>query len=164
MHNDKILSLYYINTRLGEFEVLDSQFKLDAALNKVASGFLGRFIISKDQWCKRVADLVKSKPAKSVRELLMDQKDLCNGIGNYLVAEIMYYAKLHYEVTLGQMQLAELFSLFDVCRQVVVGHYNRSLEKVIYMKSVSPNGNPIVSTQFKGRTAWYCPAEQSKRH
>lgn len=158
-------TLYFINSRFGAFEILTSHMQLEIALNQLASGFIGRFILSKNEWCS-VANTLSSGRSqnKTLREVLLDQRMLCSGIGNYLVAEIMYYAKLHPSATLKQLQLAELYSLYDVCFAVVKGHYDGSLAKVIYGKSQCPCGHPISKIESKDRKAWFCAVEQPPRH
>lgn len=157
-------TLYFINTRFGTLEILTSQMQLEAAVNQIAAGFIGRFILSKQSWCDKVNALHSGRSkSKLVRDVLLDQKVLCSGIGNYLIAEIMYYAKLHPSVTLSQLQLAELYALYDICLWVVKGHYDHSLEKVIYGKATCPHGHPIIKIESKDRKAWFCPAEQMQR-
>jgi formamidopyrimidine-DNA glycosylase len=69
----------------GTFQFTDSRAVLDKKLNALGPDFLkdDNFSIAK----------IKTYD-KPVVELLMDQKKLGSGIGNYLVAEILYKAKL----------------------------------------------------------------------
>jgi len=157
-------TLYFVNTRFGSLEILTSQIQLDAALSQIASAFIGRFILSKNEWCQRINEIMASRRKTNlIRDVLLDQRMLCSGIGNYLIAEIMYYAKLHPLITLDKLQLAELYGLYDLCSWVVKGHYDHSLRKVIYNKSQCPCGHPISKIESKGRKAWFCSAEQLTR-
>jgi len=153
-------TLYFVNGRFGSFEILTSEMQLKVALDQLADGFIGRFILDKNNWCGRITTISKTK---LVRDVLLDQKMLCSGIGNYLVAEIMYYARLHPLITFGQLQTIELYQLYDVCLQVVKGHYELTLEKVIYGRSQCPCGHQIQTLESKDRKAWFCPVEQPLR-
>ncbi len=173
------ISFYFINTQFGEVNILTSERELIMSVNKLANGFIGRFILTKEEWTSRLLTISKTK---SLRTVLMDQTELCSGIGNYLFAEIMYNAKLDpyiYVVDLFQIsQRSESYGqsvnllgyLYDVCLYVIDGHYKKTLEKLVYSRSMTPNGNKIIGekrnakgevVKSKGtRTTWYCPAEQ----
>ncbi len=156
-----VISLYYINTRLGEFEIFTNHQSLIERVNRLAPGFIGQFILSREAW---LAGLASLKPAAVLWDVVTDQKKLCSGIGNYLRAEIFYHSRLFYGVTIGQLSVAERDMLYNVFVNVVTGHYRKTLEKVIYMRKFSPNGNPIVCEKSKGKqTVWWCPAEQPAR-
>lgn len=149
--------IYYVNSRFGEFDIFTDYEKVIVSLNRIKPSFVGRFILSREDWMNSMRSFSKKK---LLRSLLMDQKELCSGIGNYLLAEILYWAKLHPETRVGQLSEQMMSTLYDVCMTVVQGHYNRSLEKVIYRKRVSPGGHAIISETIGGRTVYYSPTEQ----
>ena len=173
------ISFYFVNTQFGQFEILTTEHELITAVNKLASGFIGRFILTKEEWTYTLSNISKTK---TLRTVLMDQKELCSGVGNYLFSELMYHAKLNPYIYVGDLfqisQKPETYGqpvnlvgyLYDVCLFVINGHYRKTLEKVVYTKDVSPNGHKIIGekrntkgeiVKTKGtRTTWYCPAEQ----
>lgn len=153
----KTTKIYYVNSRFGEFDIFTSYEMLAISLNRIKSGFTGRYILSPEEW---VESMSKFSKTKLLRSLLMDQKELCSGIGNYLLAEILYHARLHPNVRVGQLSPDKILQLYSICLFTVNGHYTGTLEKVIYQKRISPGGNPIVNESIGSRTMWYCPVEQ----
>lgn len=57
-------------------------------------------------------------------------------VGNFLLAEILYYAKLHPDVTVGNLSNQQISELYDICLYTVKGHYENTLQKVIYGKKI----------------------------
>lgn len=151
------VKVYYINTRFGEFEILTDATALETAVDKLASGFIGKFQLTKEQWMQKKRNFTKRK---MLRTALMDQKELCSGIGNYLLAEILYEAKFHPDIKFGDISDEQFAQLYDICKEKVQGFYENRLEKVIYKRQTSPNGNPVIGGNAGTRTMWYCPAEQ----
>jgi formamidopyrimidine-DNA glycosylase len=152
--------LYYYNEQFGQFEILPSLQAIQNSLLRLAGGFIGRFILTKTDWMFSWGQLGKSR---QLRAVLMDQEALCSGIGNYLLAEILYAARLHPEVLVGQLTDQEVSNLYDVCAYIITGHYKKTLEKVIYKKKVSPAGYPISYLTKGGRKIWYSSQEQIAR-
>lgn len=148
--------LYYINERFGQFEILPSYDRIRDSVMRLAGGFIGRFKLTKGEWLYNWSMLGKSR---LLHPVLKDQETLCSGIGNYLLAEILYAAKLHPEILVGQLTEAQVHNLYDVCAYIIDGHYKKTLEKVIYQRKVSPAGFPITYLK-KGQKIWYSPSEQ----
>lgn len=156
-----VISLYFINTRLGEFQVFTNHQAVIEKVNRIAPGFIGQFILTKEAWLTGLASL---KPTSVLWDVVTDQKKLCSGIGNYLRAEIFWHAKIHYSTTIGQISIEERLWLYDVFSFVVNGFYRKTLQMVIYQRKISPNGNPIVCEKSKGKqTIWYAPIDQPVR-
>jgi formamidopyrimidine-DNA glycosylase len=156
-----VISLYYINTRLGEFELFTNHQSLIERVNRIAPGFIGQFILPKEAWLSGLATL---KQTSLLWDIVTDQKKLCSGIGNYLRAECFWHTRLNPYTRLNQISIEERAWLYDVFTAVVDGHYRKTLQKVIYMHKISPNGHPIVSEKSKGKqTVWYSPIEQPLR-
>jgi formamidopyrimidine-DNA glycosylase len=151
------ISVYYVNQRFGEFHILTSEQELANEVNKLAPGFLGRFLLSQEEWMFRIS---KFSGRKMLRKALMEQDSLCSGIGNYLLAEILYYAKLHPNITIGELSPEQKTDLYWICGLTIKGHYNGSLEKVIYGKRYCPHGHDIVKIKDGNRHLWYCGVEQ----
>lgn len=152
------MKLYYNNQRFGSFEVLKTKAELDQAIDKLAPGFIGRYIISIEEWLRRMAGFTKRK---SLMRLMMDQTELCSGIGNFLIAELFWYARLHPQVTLGRLTQDDRIMLYHVCLKVITGHYEKTLPKVIYMKEISPEGHKIIQQKFTDRTTHWVPEVQT---
>lgn len=156
-----VISLYFVNDRLGEFQLFTHHQQLIDRVNRIAPGFIGQFILSREAWLSGLANL---KQTSLLWEVITDQKKLCSGIGNYLRAEIFYASRLHFSTRLNQISIEERSWLYDVFTFIVTGHYRKTLQKVIYQRKVSPNGNPIVCEKSKGKqSVWWCPAEQPLR-
>lgn len=156
---DDILSLYYNNTRFGGMDLLETEEAYNKMIDKIASGFIGDFILTKEQWRKRIK---RYNSKKCVRYALTDQNELCSGIGNYLVAEIMYYSCIHPKATFGDLDDEEIDDLYDMCVQVVSGFYDQELEKVVYGHDVDPFGNQVVIMEMgNNRKAHYVPEVQT---
>jgi len=155
---DEEVRLFYVNSRFGEFNIFTTQQQLIDALDRLAPGFIGRFPITKEYWMERFSTFND----RLVRGILMDQKILCSGVGNYLLQEIMYCARLDLEVTTKKLSTEMISHLYDVCLYVITGHYRKTLEKVIYKKKVCPNGHQLIIGKTGGRPSFYCPIEQLK--
>lgn len=153
------VSIYYVNQRFGDFNIFTSEQELAQEVNRLAPGFIGRFLLTLEEWLYRVS---KFTAGKMVRRALLEQDSLCSGIGNYLLAEILYYAKLHTEITFGELSQERITNLYHVCAFTVKGHYEGTLQKVIYGKQYCPNGHQIEKPRRGGRGMWHCPVEQIK--
>lgn len=153
-------SLLFINTRFGEFEIFSNYQQLLDSVSRIEMGFLGKFILSIEQWRENINGFTNRKV---LRAALMNQKDLCSGIGNYLLAEVLWHAKLHPDITIGQLRQIPggIDAMYQVCFYVVNGHYTRHLEKVIYNKKICPLGHAIEHPKKGGRTMWFCPTCQA---
>ncbi len=159
--NKKNTIIFYNDTRFAKFEFLTEEESLNIE-RKLAPGFIGRkenqhtlqsWINRKDNFTKR----------KSLLALLRSQEDLCSELGNYLIAEVLYAAKLHPKIVLKDIDIDLWVSLFYIVRKVVRGHYDRSLEKLVYGKKLTPNGEKVVSQKISGRTIWWVPEIQLKK-
>lgn len=153
---DRIQEIYYY-TGYGVWDIItDTEYQ--NMLYDIANGFIGRFILSLDNW---IQSWKKFTSNKSVRYALMDQNKICSGIGNYLIAEIFYEARLCPTITVGQLTDDLLVKLYQICKNVLEGHYNKTRQKLIYHKKVSPIGNPIYNKIIGQRRMWWVPIEQT---
>ena len=124
----------------------------------------------------------KSKQYRNICKFLMDQSKIA-GVGNYILAEGLYRAKIDPFASLDEINIAQRKSLFKELREVIVTSYNaqgltrpnggtyRSLDGSrgqfefqlqCYGQDISPNGNAIVK-EVDGphkRAIWYVPEEQ----
>jgi formamidopyrimidine-DNA glycosylase len=154
---DEEVRLFYVNSRFGEFNIFTTQQQLIDALDRLAPGFIGRFPITKEYWMERFSTFND----RLIRGILMDQKILCSGVGNYLLAEILYYARLYPDITTRQLSVEMISHLYDVCLYVITGHYRKTLEKVIYNRKICPNGHTISRETRGSRPMFFCAVEQT---
>lgn len=129
-NNDRIIiktdkkDLYY-NDQLnfGTFNILDKK-NYDKKLREIADDVL-RTDETFDEFTARVKDLEKKHGSKSILPILMNQKLLYSGIGNYLSVEILYRAKLSPYRTLKSLDKDDLKELYNSIRYVVkLSYYN----------------------------------------
>lgn len=156
--DQQVIDIFYNNTRLGDVELLETNKAYKDKINKLADGFIGRFILSKEDWIARCSKYTKKK---SVRLALMNQDELCSGLGNYLVAEIMYIAQIHPKAKFGDLSQDNINELYDTCCVVTRGFFEQTIDKRIYGCKVGPLGNPIEKIKMSGRTAWFVPLIQT---
>jgi len=152
------VDIWFVNLRFGQFEIGLGQEKLQDKLDELASGFIGRFLLTQADWDRAVSGF---GPKKKVRDALMDQYCLCSGLGNYLLCEILYVAKLHPNALFSKMTKQQKRNLFQICLDVVVGHYSGGRKKQIYKQKVAPCGEEIVAQVFGQRTAHWVPTVQT---
>lgn len=150
--------IYYNNARFGGYEVYTTSEMYQEKLDALAPGFIGEFKMDLAEFKRRMN---RFSDRKNIRRALMEQDSLCSGIGNFLVAEIMYYAEIHPKATKGDLSPEEIENLYNACELVVTSFYEKTLEKVIYKHEVCPEGYKIKTCQMSGRTVWYVPDIQT---
>lgn len=124
----------------------------------------------------------KSTQKRNVCKFLMDQK-LLAGVGNYILAEGLYRARIDPFASLDEINLKQRKSLFKELRAVITTSYSsqgltrpnggtyRSVDGSrgqfefqlqCYGQDLSPNNNPVVKEVDgpHGRAIWYVPEEQ----
>ena len=161
VNNDRtqssIVMMHFHNPSFGKFELLKGP-EFQQKLDRLAPGFIGRYQHDEESWMSLWKSL--SKRRLLIKLLRDDQKTCCSGIGNYLIAEIFYQARLHPKVKLSDLSEDDWLSLFHTIREIVMGHYEGVREKVIYKKSQTPLGFEVVNENVSGRTMWWSPEEQ----
>jgi formamidopyrimidine-DNA glycosylase len=156
-HN--VVLLYFTNVRLGDFQVFhDQEAKVAELKAAIAPGFIGDEQISVETF---IFNLKEFTPRKRLRDILFDQHKLCSGLGNYLIAEIMYEMRLHPTAKLGDLDGAAKVRLFEVCRAITVQFYERRREKLVYKREVDPEGRPVAQMMVGSRTAHWVPEVQT---
>lgn len=156
--------------RFGRFLV-----EKDTILRDIlAPSILGKYTLTKEKFVKRINDIITKDPKnrKWVEKVLIDQKILCSGIGNYLLSEIMYAAKIRKDSKLTDIE--DWGKVYDVILELMemsykyggasVNSYKMFDEKKgtfqdfmkVYGKKKDPDGNKVLKTKGKhGRTLWY---------
>lgn len=95
---DNISDLYYTDPRrFSNLEFIMGHDDYLKKINKIERGFLGEYIITREKFLKNLTkykDNKRRKTDKVICDVLVDQKILCSGIGNYLVSEILHQANI----------------------------------------------------------------------
>jgi formamidopyrimidine-DNA glycosylase len=156
--NNHEVKLYWVNERFGDFKIMENHQELAKFLGDLADGFIGLDILSEETWMYKIN---RFGPKKKIRDTFFDQRELCSGIGNYLIAEIFYRAKLHPNALFAKLSDEESRALYHTCKETIEGHYAGTLRKVIYKKEKDPEGRVIVSETIGSRTMHWVPEIQT---
>lgn len=112
--------------------------------------------------------------AKTIEEVLADQRLVLSGIGNYLKAEILYAARIAPMTAAADLTPAQWRALFDAAKRVTrrmlralradadatESAYDAALK--IYGKRHDPHGNAVETYKNKtNRTTYWVPAVQT---
>lgn len=125
----KKYDLYYIDARnFGTMEFTSNEQILQKKLNKLAPDVLKTNMSDNDLLTAIRHFNSKSKKNKNLVKVLMDQEAIVSGIGNYLVAEILYDAKLNPHRDLKDLSEEEMKTL---------AHSIRKIAKLAYYNNVS---------------------------
>jgi formamidopyrimidine-DNA glycosylase len=118
--------LYFSDTRrFGTIKILKSKKELQMKLDTIGKGFIGRWIISKEEF---VSNLEKcgGKSGKSITEDLRDdQKSVCSGVGNYLISEILYDSSIDPFKKSSDLGLEEKEKLYESCKKIIKLSYRQ---------------------------------------
>lgn len=159
----KKYNLYYSDqVNYGEIRFYDDKNELDTRIKTLAPDILKDSLSTQDI-INRINDLVKnSRKNLNLVKILMDQKTLVSGIGNYLVAEILYHAKLNPHRSLKELSKKEIKHLAYSMRYITKTSYYDN--KTGYMKNylefmkehpekidkrIFPNYHPDIKTNNK---------------
>jgi hypothetical protein len=80
-----------------------------------------------------------------------------------LLAEILWMGHLHPDILMYQVRQDEIINLFNVCHYALKGFTDGSLQKMIYKKTVTPQGKPVQYVERKQRKIWFCLEDQPLR-
>lgn len=171
--------LWYDDSRhFGEFEIHIGSNTIADRLQRIGPDLLddalgGNRTITPEVW-RQVA---RRYPKKQICAFLMDQQHFA-GIGNYLKAEILYFARIRPNKTIAEITDQELETIRQQSLRIIVASYLRqghtsrtyrgldgvsgTFQVVIYNKSHDPLGNPIVKQEFgdKRTTHWVPNVQQ----
>ena len=141
---------------------------------KLAPGILNG--ITENEFLRRCK---KVNTIKDIRAVLMDQERVCSGIGNYVVAETLYRARVNpfrkfKDITEAELKLILKFAI-EVATKAFEsygmsfkdflnpdGQQGRYVHFIqVYMKLVTPKGEQVVSQKdSQNRMVWWCPEVQ----
>lgn len=120
-NDDKIYNLYYTDDRnFGTLSITDELKDIEEKLNDLAPDILKSNMTEKevidiiDNYIKKI----KPNSKKNITELLMDQTKLVSGIGNYLVSEILYDAKINPHRNIDSFDKKEIKNLAKSMRYI----------------------------------------------
>lgn len=119
--------LYYSDhRRFGNFIFFCSYDDYIKKFKKIKNGFLGQYIITKEQFIKNLIKYKENKRRKidkAICDTLVDQKTLCSGIGNYLVSEILYDADIDpWEMT-SEISKKKMGKIYDSSVKIINKSY-----------------------------------------
>lgn len=160
---NKIYKLYYVDARnFGTIEITDDFQILKSKLDKLAPDVL-KTNFDDDSLKKLIKKYAMKHKTINIVKILINQSAIVSGIGNYLVAEILYDAKINPHRNLSNLTDPELFDLAKSIRKICkLAYYNNNTGYMKYyekfMKTHSkkiisgtlPNYHPdIVGDNFK---------------
>jgi DNA-formamidopyrimidine glycosylase len=118
--SSKTYTLYFIDQRnFGTMEFTDNEQLLKTKLKKLAPDVL-KTTMTDDDLVEMIKNYnAKTKKDKNLVKVLMDQNAIVSGIGNYLVAEILYDAKLNPHRSLDSLSNSEIETLAHSIRKIV---------------------------------------------
>ena len=165
--------LWYDDSRhFGEFEVFVGTDAINKRLKIIGPDLLddalsGNRFITLDLW----RQTARKYPKKQICAFLMDQQRFA-GVGNYLKAEILYFAQIRPDRLIGELTDHELEVIRLQTLRIIAasylqqGHTSRTyrgldgvsgaFQVVVYNKQYDPLGNPVVKQEFgdKRTTHW----------
>jgi DNA-formamidopyrimidine glycosylase len=131
---------------------------------------LGLDIVSREfawkQFIEQITKFKQKRSKQSICDLLLDQSFLA-GVGNYIRADALYWAKLDPFKSYQELTLEEWKRLFKSIQKVVRESYRAqgttiasytggNYETKVYGRSQAPDGREVIAKKHKGRTMYYC--------
>jgi formamidopyrimidine-DNA glycosylase len=120
-------TFYYSDARrFGTFDASDNPDDLKTYLSETASPVAlgypdekGFEPISREQFTTNIGNCKTSYLASR----LMDQKSICSGVGNYILSEVFYEARLDPFIQCDELTSAQIQALWDTLHKVMIGSY-----------------------------------------
>lgn len=164
--------------RFGTMTVCDSKAALDTLLDQIAPDIGDKrhttWVVFKNRLDQINANGRSSKSfaKKPIEEVLVDQKLIVSGVGNYTKAEILYAAKVSPHRLVSTITDANWHAIFDAAQEIhhrmtklmkqektTPGVYEDGM--AVYGRSEDPLGNPVDTYKNKaGRTTHWVPGVQ----
>ena len=167
--------LYFHDTRhFGSFDICLNQDEIDFVLKSVGPDLLNGDITFEQY--NSVVSLDKLKE-KEICWFMMEQK-FFSGVGNYLLAEILYACKILPTRLLKNLSSKDKYNLWYYSRKLLKDSYESGgltiatyfsmtgekgvFDTKVYMREKDPLGNPVVTGTFSNkRTSHYVPKIQT---
>lgn len=155
--------LYYSdNIGYGTITLTNDTDRIDKEINKLAPDIIDvNYSDIKDR-------ISKIKKNKKIEDVLVDQKAIVSGIGNYIKAEVLYSCKISPLRTVGHITDREWTCIINKSKKII----NRQMEAMespddymdqmlVYQKKTDRLGNPVKIHKTKtGRTTHWVPNVQ----
>jgi formamidopyrimidine-DNA glycosylase len=132
------------------------------------------YTVTEGSWPDVAAFLIQAQlrqqlsPRRRVRDLLLDQtqRGAGAGLGNYMVAEILYRAAIHPDRYWGTLTVTELQQFYQITQeflhQIIVNKADNDNNMVIYQRDLCPQQHPITRAIRGGRSSYYCEVCQPR--
>lgn len=121
---DKQYKLYFVDPRnFGTLEFSRDQLDVQKKLDRLAPDILKDGLRDDDMITLIENYNKKTRKDKNLVKVLMDQEAIVSGIGNYLVAEILYDAKLNPHRSLNDLSNDEIHTLAHSIRKIAKEAY-----------------------------------------
>lgn len=122
---DDDTKLYYCDKlNYGTIEILNEENLLDEKLNKLSPDILQTEMTDSELKNIIIEYIKKLKNReKNIVKVLMEQNNIVSGIGNYLVAEILYCAKINPHRSITDLSSNEIQHLAHCMRKIVKNSY-----------------------------------------
>jgi formamidopyrimidine-DNA glycosylase len=181
---------YYYSDMIGygTLKIVFTKKELDKQLNKLAPDIL-QSNMSASQMVELIEDFIKNTKKRDtniVKVLMDDQGAILSGIGNYLIAEILYDAKINPHRNIDELNEQELKNLVKSIRKVTKNSYvngateytkhfkkeiyeeyfkdvkiTKTFNFKVYKQEKDPKGNKVIKdTIIKGRTIHWVKSVQ----
>jgi formamidopyrimidine-DNA glycosylase len=149
----------------GTFKI-SNKHDLEKKLKELGPDVLGDYNF--DEFIKRI-NRKRNNPAIGL--VLMDQK-VISGIGNYLRADILWYARQSPFRQLKSFTDNELLDLYNMARHITLRSYNYKMKRgdipditrrhfLVYNQHKDPEGFPVLREKLGDRTVHFAPIRQS---
>jgi formamidopyrimidine-DNA glycosylase len=117
--NNEAEEIYFTDVRkFATFQILNKT-GIDELLNSLEDGFVGDHIISLEKFRKNI----KNIPRKGLTVALMDQRSICSEIGNYLLSEILFAARIHPDKKCKNLTDDDIKTLYDKAKEIIENSY-----------------------------------------
>lgn len=166
--------LYFHDTRhFGSFDICLNKEEVNFVMK-----FVGPDLLNEDVSFEHYKEVISREnlKEKEICWFMMEQKFL-SGVGNYLLAEILYACKILPTRLLKNLKETDKYNLWFFSRKLlkdsyeaggltIATYFSMSGEKGIfdnkvYMREKDPLGNPVITGTFTNkRTSHYVPAVQ----
>jgi formamidopyrimidine-DNA glycosylase len=137
----KTTNLYFTDARnFGTIVITSDKSVLDKRLNKLAPDIL-RSNMTNEQLLEITKQYIsKSRANKNVVKVLMNQNAIVSGIGNYLVAEILYDARISPFTNLNEISSNKLKKLVHSMRKITkMAYYDNITGYMVNFKEFGNN-------------------------
>jgi DNA-formamidopyrimidine glycosylase len=153
----------------GTLTFTNDQQVLEHEINKLAPDITEKTTNFKIIY-ERINNLTSFQKKQKLEDIIIDQKIIVSGIGNYLKAEILYDAKINPLRKVSSLTKDEWLSIYNSTKKIIKkmmkvlesddpNKYMNSMK--IYSRKIDPFGNKIKTHKTKtGRTTYYVPEIQ----